>query len=200
MHLHNGLHHAVAIQSAFMKALGEDDAEFTGIERAGETLTPVIDLWSKEEWCWPRRERLCAGFGTAAQDAGNYSNVQLKNPTGSGLLIIVDRIGVRTANAGGYTLDETTTTIGAVVSNQSSVRDGRWGSSRVQGVITQGVTAAVTGIPVWFYQMAASSYLELPAGWILPPGSSIYVRGAAINLGVSASFYWREREALNGEL
>ncbi len=69
--VHNELP-ASTLGKAIRAVLGVKEGDKT-IERFGETLTPIIDLWGRPDFAKVREERLCAGF--AAQSAGGAGNV-----------------------------------------------------------------------------------------------------------------------------
>lgn len=199
-HLHNALHQAAPLQQAYQAALGEDDAEFAGIERAGETLTPVMDLWSKPEWAALRGERLAAGFGAEAIDAANFSQVQLFNPLGSRLLIVVEKIRILCATTGSYNIGRTATALGTLVTGQTSSRDGRFLTASIIGQIRRSVAAAAGDLPLVQIRLTGGTTDSDDTPYVLPPGFGLTVRGSAINTATNASFVWRERLIYHGEL
>lgn len=64
-----------------------------GLERFGETLTPVIDLWSLPEWSYLRAETLGQVMRVAASGANN-SAVALANPLTSRSLVVIEEITI----------------------------------------------------------------------------------------------------------
>lgn len=104
MHVHNGLHHFVREQTAFRKILREADEGFSGIERAGETITPVVNLWERPEWAVLRGETPWSLFHAQAAVAAEFGFVGLRNPASSGGIAVVERIRVWSATASNTSL------------------------------------------------------------------------------------------------
>jgi len=166
-----------------------------GVERLGETLTPVVDLWSRPEWALLRDERW--GAGTAVEVAGGVgivSHVQLFNPAGSGVLCVVHSIStMQTVNV--WLLD----TALATPRNTSPI-DGRLDLSstgiglrcRVRSTVNAG------SLGTQISRLASGSHIkEIPM--VLFPGNGIHVTTTADNLDLVASFVFYERPLLPGE-
>lgn len=98
-HVHNALHHFTKEQAAFRKIVREGDEGFTGIERAGETVTPVVNLWDRPEWAALRGETPWSLFHAQAAVAAEFGFVGLRNPASSGGIAVVERIRVWSATA-----------------------------------------------------------------------------------------------------
>ena len=209
-HQHNGLHHFARVQAAYAAAVGERQADFSGIERAGETLTPVMDLWSRVEWEHLRAERLFARRVTQAAVAGEFNAIALHNPAASGLLVVVERISVTNGTAStGHELDVATSvallaTLAAAAAPTGLSRDRRNLDGSARAVILVGSDAAsFIGSAVERVQTSAANLLTsytvaLPI--VLAPGTGLVSIQQTVNQTLVANLAWRERVALPGEL
>lgn len=200
MHLHNGLTHATDLQSAYAAAVGEkSDAEFTGIERAGETLTPVIDLWSLPEWQYLRRVRAMQLRATEAAGAGR-SRLAIRNPIGSKNLVTVQWI----QNANALASIALTLGTGLTVDSSENLRpvDTRWYTpSTGAGVaMVDHRQGAIGGTSTALGGMSAPQGQLLQLDFILQPGWSLSFDPSADATAISLCFRVRERPALPGEL
>lgn len=195
--LHNEIRRAGALLRGIRNALGL--TEEPGVERLGETLTPTFDAW-RPEFAFLRGVKLVQGFAAEGADVANFSGVQLENPATSGALIHVRRILILVASTASYNLDHSTTQLSTIQTGQSQVRDTRWLGSNFQGVVRHGVFAAVFGLPTAQWRGLAGTTIEEKVDYILKPGDTIIIRGAAINTAVNATFSWEERTPLPTEL
>ena len=199
--LHNQLHRLTTVQSAYKKALGEDVGEFRGLERAGETLTPLINLWDRPEWELLRSEIIFSRVGTAAAVAARFSSVELVNPTGSGILAVVRRVALHGGTAqmsvdSGGALGVTTTTRGIA----NDTRYATLGEASVCTVVF-GDLAAGIALP---QDQATAAAPSGPLGsfnpYILAPGRKLFVIATAVLSAITVGLLWTERRALPGEL
>ena len=86
---HNELNRAVEIDHAVRVIVSETDSE-SKVERFSETLTPILDIWSRPEWAFLRNEVLFSvGPQTSAAVAAQSSFVQLFNPVTSTRIVLV---------------------------------------------------------------------------------------------------------------
>lgn len=202
MHLHNGLTHAVQLQAAYAAALGQKaDAEFSGIERAGETLTPVIDLWSSLEWRYLRRENtLQQSLTVAAGGAGVRSRLGILNPIGSGLLVMVDQVQNR-----GTTI-EADLNMGTAFTVDSSTLmrpvDSRFHTATAASGRTVLTTraGAIGGTTTAMGAVRLTQGEIVPLGFVLRPGFALSFDPTVDNVSISLVLRVRERVALPGEL
>lgn len=199
MQLHNRLHRATALQSAYEAALGEKDEEFSGIERAGETLTPVIDLWSLPEWRYLRRERMTMFGTTEAAQVALRSRLAIRNPSAN-MIVIVESI----QNRGLVGPITPTIGTGLTVDSSENMRptDSRWYTPTTgAGVATVTHRAGAIGgsTTAWgaVYILQGATY-QLDA--VLGPGWFLSFDPGTDNLLIALTFRVRERPALPGEL
>jgi hypothetical protein len=208
--IHNELTQAFALQSAYQAALGAMQSGFSGIERAGETLTPVMDLWSLPEWSFLRTEVLFSSFLAQTKVAAEKGSVAVVNPSTSRSLAIVERITRRTADAAGtfnvFITTEALIQAQADATAAVNTRDQRNGVA--QGVarllIVRGGSAA--GLIVNNLENFTSTGAMTETGplaclpVVLEPGKGLVVEHGTINLDIAACFAGRVRTCLHGEL
>lgn len=209
--VHNQLPTSNPVSQALCRAVG-DDVGTEGIERYGETLSPVIDLWHQPEWALLRGDYLVAAHLNAGPVAGEYSNVALVNPAGSGMLAVVEEVTVYCANACLFILSRATEAVIAgtlAVQNPGYVRDSRSATPSFVAtggpVMYQGTDAAAPFAgQLWLTEesCAAASHARFGAGLpvILSPGHGLIVEAETLNIAIRANFTWRQRKALRGEL
>lgn len=205
--LHNELRRG-KLSDALTRAVGASKGA-PGIERFGETLTPVIDLWriTEPSWAWLRREALVARFATAAAVAGEFSAVALVNPVGSGLIVQVERAwahgSIQTFAIGQFTAAGVTATLAS--GGPGVLRDRRNPAANFVGVITifsGSDPGALTQTTEVHASASATERQDFDATCpcVIAPGHALVVQGQTVNLQVVAGFGWRERAALPGEL
>lgn len=201
MNVHNSIKYGGDLLRAYSRAVGMAEDE-TGVERLGETLTPVIDLWDKPEFRLLRGERPFWHQQTAAAVAAERSILVLRNPAGSRLLAVVELARtvqdctIRLSSNQAQVLDTDT---------QGFPRDGRLVAagpdvrSRVRfGTMSE--TTANAGTTVWEMTLANDGKRIIKLDFILSPGRDLRLAGIADNTALGGGFWWRERPALPGEL
>lgn len=189
--LHNQLNRVTELLRGFRRAVGLVDADQEGVSRLGETLTPVLDIWSLPEHAILREELLGWGQAAAAAGgAGTRSQIQLRNPTGSNRIAVLERVYTNGAVELGWDTTEYATLV-----TTSGVRDGRSIRNCVCQVRTQN-TIPATGV-----QRGQLNGGFMPWDDPIPfsPGVSVFVRATADNTAVSCGFVWRERTMVPGE-
>jgi len=202
-HQHNGLHHFNRVQAAYAAAIGERQADFSGIERAGETLTPIIDLWGLPEWAYNRGE--VRGFDHVEQAAvaGAASLVGIVNPVGSNRIVVVDLCAVWAVAASNASVRSLTAAQAAIDMPNAGTAlplDTRWPVQTAQRTI-QGSAAAPAGSLLDVIAWAANLYGYGDAvPYILKPGAALSVGHNTVNILIRAKFRWRDRAAFPGEL
>jgi hypothetical protein len=202
VHVHNALHHLTELQAGYRAALGEMDEQFSGIERAGETLLPTLDLWGLPEWAILRGEQLALGRLSVAALAGNFSMVQVENET-SDRLTVIER-GTRFFASGGSVLIlSITTTQLANTRGRCFVRDGRNVRPTVPGTNRRDEQAAAVPAGVSngdAFLLPATSGQPLDFEVVLDPGFTLVARPDAQNIAVHAAIVARSRRATGDEL
>ncbi len=205
--LHNELRRS-KLSEALTRAIGASKGA-VGIERFGETLTPMIDLWSLPEWSALRNERLGIIRVATGPVAGNFSFVFLVNPIAAGRLVVVDAVSVATIVAGSCFLESATEAqvaagIAAAAQTVGTTRDRRLGiDTATQTISGINVAQTIGGRQIEVATSTAGGggglfVLGLPH--VLPPGQALGVSGRVANEQMIATFRWRERQALPGEL
>lgn len=203
--IHNELHRYGDVQRAIKNVVGSSDAE-GGVERFGETLQPVLDLFSRKEWDWPRGARRFARVLTSPAVVARFSAFQLINiPTSKVLVEIEDLVALSTAtvNADIGVDGASTVSLANPVGVNHAPMDGRGfppGLAVYQPILNLviGDAGAVVGIPQYRF---TPSFLRLEnAGIILTPKSSLFIIANAVNLALSFIVRWLERPVIPDEL
>lgn len=209
MPLHNQLNRG-NWSEALKRSLGATKSE-GGIERYGETLTPVINLWSLPEWAFLRAEYLFASSLVRAADAANMSVVGVMLPVASKNVLIIDSVSGRNSTATGNLIlsmvDRATIAAlgGFALANPPFLRDQRAHptvGSQAAPVETftalSGVTVNGTMENLAFPTTDDRDFRAPPL--IVRPGGAAFVQGAAINQQIVVEFVGRVRPAQLGEL
>lgn len=205
--LHNELRRS-KLSEALTHAVGASKGS-VGIERFGETLTPIIDLWSLPEWAALRQERLGVIRASQAAVAVNFGFVCLVNPIVSGRLVTCEAITVATTVSGSIPLElateaQVTAGLAAAAQTVGSTRDRRLGlqtaTQTISGInVAQTLGGTVVEVATSTAGGAGGPFtVALPI--VLPPGQAIVIAGRVVNELIQVNFRWRERQALPGEL
>lgn len=181
------------------RLLGIEGAQ--GIATVMPELVPVhIAVPDGPEVAALRQERLCVGnLSLSAGGAGTFGKAGLVNPANSGVLAILEALGVQ-ADAGGlYTVRVGTGSFGAAGGN-IAFRDGRWGfgSTRIPSCSVNFLVDN-TSFGVVALEQIATQVQWIPISFVLAPGDTVHVMGAD-NAVIRVNFAWRERIVLAGEL
>ena len=205
--IHNALSRAGAIQSGIREAVGMKEAE-AGVERLGETLTPVIDIWSRPDWAVLRGAQLAGLSILSAAVALQFSMAALRNPVGTNQLFVVHRIGFdvgadMTVFLEMATVAEVDATLGTLTTG--SVRDRRRSTSFFsRGRVATGsdLLNSVNAGAFVIDRMASSSdrFFRIAPPVILPPGQAVVIVGQTVNTALVGIFAWEERALLPGEI
>jgi len=187
--------------NALANALG--DTRGGGLERYGETMTPVIDLWRQPEWSFLRAEYLGSGIFTQAAVVGEFSTGALVNPVAAGnLLVVVDRLWCD-AQGGAMAGDATIATEAIIAATLTLTALGRSRDFRQpnnsQALIFQGTDPATIGA-IFQRRRGDAVTAEFAGPIVLPPGFGVCLVNRTANLALDGTFLWRERAALPGEL
>jgi len=190
---------------ALTRALGVTRIE-GGVERFGETVTPVLDLWGQPEWFIHRNELLAGMISQQLAVAAEFSAVALINPATSGLLVVVEAVTGRAFALMTLSLEVTSEVVIraalAGVETRGLYLDRRRNtvSSRVTVLIGSEATAVGGQVEIITPPAAVTGAFSASLPIILPPGQGCVVRGNTLNTSMDASFGWRERVAYPGEL
>lgn len=205
--IHNLLHRG-NWNDAIKRALGVTKSE-GGLERFGETLDPIINLWGMPEWAWLRDETLWAHANTQVAVAAEFGFVAVSIPVGSGWLLTIDGVSARAAGTVQLGLNARSVIAATGTQNTNAVnRDARYSSSLIGQKITPVETwsgtdpGGVTGQVSEMVQPTATDFRTFGSPpWIVKPGSALVVQETSVgNIAVSVCLWGRVRKALPGEL
>lgn len=170
-------------------------------------LMPTTSPWERDEFWALTGGNLMVGSTTQAAVAGQAGAIQLKNPAGSGMIIILERVVCWPGAAGimFHGMNLTSLLSGTSDLDNSCHRDARRapnnnvlrGRAGVLGVIT---SAALT-VPQQgrTAHTAANQAQEINETWVFPPGWAWQVAMTDFNVAVTATFYWREKPISDSE-
>lgn len=182
------------------------DAREGGIERFGETLDPVIDLWRLPEWAFLRGERICGAAVTVnAGAATECSAVALRNPANSGMLAVVEYAIVSLTTAAGVQCQMASeAAVDAVLATDTvGVNLDTRFANQTNPVcfLSSGATPAIP-IGVRFAFPTRPTYFDTPevAGVVLSPGFCLVIQNPDDAAAIHVAYRWRERKANKGEL
>lgn len=202
--IHNALQRGI-INDALKRATGLTKSG-SAIERMGETLTPIIDLWSRPEWSVLNGEGLMGANIVQPVVAGQLSFICLGNPTGSGMIVVVTRISAR---------DQTLTDdfiigiagdppAGVVASAPWVSRDRRFrgGNTFGRAQIRRGSNVASIGFQInERTRLLTTQHTELISPpYTLRPGDCVVIEDTVAAEVFDANFEGYERQAYPGEL
>jgi len=202
--IHNELRRAGNIQSALQNALGMKEG---GLERAGETMTPIMNLWELPEWQVLRNETPGAARVSQAAVPAEFSIVALVNPAvNANMIVVVEQAGFQGTGGNGGHLEmalesQAVATLGAGAATVS--RDRRVPSiCRTTTRTGSDPAATLGGQPIdTVLPIAAGCKINFDAlPVILIPGQALAIIIATVNVGGIFMFKFRERVALPGEL
>jgi hypothetical protein len=193
--IHNELRYGLELLEQYSKYLGLERG--AGVERLGETLTPVLDMWRLPELAALRREALW--WVTVGQVAVALQRgiIGITNLAGSNLLITVDGYASSDANVGIGSVAQALA-IG-IVAFAADARDRRFGSSQsVTGVKAFAGTSAAPGATVSWDRIIVNTIIPIQA--VLQPGSNLSIVHNVANTAFNAAFFGRVRRATDQEL
>lgn len=209
-HVHNAIHRYGALLKGIKNIFGDVDAE-AGVERYGETVTPIVNPWERPEWALPMDVKLGTSQTRATLVAAEFSMVGLLVPTGSNTIVVVEGVrGRNLSDADALLLVRAdVTSVSAItgfseLASASFCRDFR--VLRIQGTqltkahLFRGTSAAPPGSnqDVAFHPTTAEATFQSPP-YVLGPGDALYVRTQTVNQSLESAWKWRERLALPGE-
>lgn len=152
----------------------------------------------RPEWCFLKGERCCAGMADVPATVGQVGRFRLRNPVGSGALVVVEAFTVYspviTVTQVELLIGTATTDYGTVSANNVQ-RDSRTGQQKGVVILSSDVTgAASVGTP---FELGATSigflnFQNFPL--VLGPGSSMDVTTSPNNQEMIFVARWRERE------
>lgn len=138
-----------------------------------------------------------------AADAGNFSITGVRNPAGSGLLAVVNRLWL----VGGGALPRTydvrrvrPVSAAAVAAVNVVPSDLRLEFNVGTLQVVSGVLAAQPGVEAAQAGAPAGATVELRGQWVLPPNTELLITAPAINSPVYATLFGYYRRAADIEL
>lgn len=176
-----------------------------GTAQGGPMLTMASDLFPTfpmsddqldSELHWLTDSKLAGGFVTRAADAGNQSGVGLLNPTGSGVIMVLQQVSIW-----GGAVDAIVVQIGTAATQTAAsagyLRDSRgWTTTPVRSVGQ--VVAHLGAFTTHLGRLqlpAANTMVDWDRPVVLIPGQRVLFATASVNITLSGSFAWRERPA-----
>lgn len=183
-----------------------------GIERYGETLQGVIDLWSRPEWQFLVEDSLFGVDTTQVAVVAENSIIAIVNPDESQALIVLERIKARGFSAGTRLELRYATQVGIAATlvdvGSPLGRDSR--NSIAGGVPIRPVRAArifVGSDPAFggvvqdaLISVGANDFQEFIAPWVIRPGTAMAVVNQTINTSLEVVYAGRVVQAQPGEL
>lgn len=166
-------------------------------------IFPCLVLESdRPEWAQLGGVRLCGARRTDAAVAGQYSHVALRNPTDSGVIVVVRSVCIHSGSTAYSTLGiRAQATLDATTAGFA--RDSRWSTAGAfsSKAVVGDYTAAVqqTGAVIWMVASTASTPNQTRLDVVLSPGFELLCTGNAVNVQQSCAFEWYERPILPSE-
>lgn len=192
---------------ALKAALGDSRSE-GGVERFGETLDPIIDLWSRPEWAYLLDDVLWSRLVGQVAVVGEFSFCAVANPSTSNRIITVTAAVAGSSSAGTFvTLGVNTRDTVSLTATQAVTlaRDFRtpggdlltvpefWFGSDVANLVANQLDQL--SFPTNVY---APFLLGVP--YILVPGRALIATTSGTNQAITAGFAGFSRRAFRGEL
>lgn len=180
-----------------VRAYGLTEEEATRL--VDERLLFTLQLQDIEppEWSEVYQTRLAVGTITQAAVAAERSVCQLVNPTGSGVILVLDGWIAHTTAA-----DDLTE--GSQAAAQATVdTTKRWRDRRLIGQpvaeVRSGTNAAAVGVAWAVHRAIANESYQWPPSWprhspaaIISPGGSHHIQKGTVNQSLAVSWWWRE--------
>jgi hypothetical protein len=216
MQVHNAIKYATGDLNAFQLASGVA-RDATGVERFGETLTPVMDIYStvgrRAEFDIHRNVFDWAQNATQAAIAAEqgFIGVGLPAPVGTSTLQILVVEGCTVMGAAGtYNMLHSTRAIVAATGTLIGTllnRDQRWANAAFvnkQWPPVEGWTGTDPAFLGTFFEQvvvpAAVVAVPFSSGpWIVKPGGALLVQHSTVNVAVTVNMWGFVRPALPGE-
>lgn len=201
MQLHNALRKYTSLLRGFRAAFGEDDR--VGVERLSETLQPVMDFWSRPEWAWLSGRDLFSDRVSAPAVAAEFSFAGLRNPAGSGLILVCEGAALDSGTTMGFTrakqLVSATDVDGTATLMGRDTRNTQFGGG-IRGNSIFGAGGAIVGVIDARRVALANTSVYFLDPIVLAPGTEFRIYGSTANIALFASFWGSVRSALPSEL
>ncbi len=156
-------------------------------DRTARDLGFVREFWYNEI----RAGRAFTRGHVLGASVGNYPHIQLFNPVGSGIIIIVHRILVNVEATEGLRLNIHNT---AITTDQGKGTNLLIGGDAAIGEVRSQDNAAQLGTLLWRIQVLASSPLDIVKDWYLElgAGEGILVQTHLVNRALYVAYDWSE--------
>jgi len=171
-----------------------------GVSDVAADLSPEISpVWELErdaqEWGFLKQVRWISAATRFTSGVGLLANVRLRNPPGSGALVVVDRVELNAPSSTTFNVvfSPAVAQVNLVGAITAGGQDGRLGFIRSIATLTEGSVASVGTFSLWQPFINAGE----PAVWnqqiILPPNSSVDFALPNTNINLHVSLSWHER-------
>lgn len=157
-------------------------------------VAPSLDVNQQDDATlfFIRNERLMGTVLVVAASVGNIGKAQIRNPTNSGVLLVVKSVYVISATS-------VNLGVGVLLTDEANVRipqprDGRWysvGGSRGTAVVSDGATAAPTSFLSSFVN--SNNVDKQVCEFVVAPGQAFTATGNTANVGITIGLEWVER-------
>lgn len=211
--LHNELTRGL-FSSALTAALGVAKGR-GGLERFGETLQPIVNLWERPEWAFLRQEQLWAVRQSQGAVALEFGHIAIANPANSGVISVVEVYQARSSTAG-TSLDTsifyegtwTSSTARATMALQANGVRALDTRVRPSGIVRTEIWSGTDPASQGGAQAIDNDIAVVANDWrtlimvpvVLVPDSAVIVIGGTVNVVVAMRARGYERAILNGEL
>ena len=167
-------------------------------------LTPVVlvdDLVPAEIGGSEAQWRRCVGGHYQGAVAGQYSQIQLRNPPNSGVLVVVDKALVALSTAGLVDIWQDVGGYTSASTNKGFCDQRQAGSPTAE--LRYAANAAHLGDNLYGYVRVGTTPVEIPGpfilegmggGWPSAGGQAIGFETNVLNVSLTVTFFWRERD------
>lgn len=208
--IHNELRRGSWSQAA--SAILGDTREGSGIERMGESMTPVIDLWNpaRPDWTLYRREKGVYLHAASSAVAAELAAVVFEAPLSGNSILIVDELHVTCGVTSSFNIGYDIRPAGSAAATTKDFLDTRGRDTtaarpRSNVYSDSNAATALTGpffritIPAGITQVYKCNFVLLG----VPPlinANVLIVEHQTVNVAFSATAFGRERELLTSEV
>jgi len=193
------LHNAITRYTELLRGLKRVmalDSDAEGVSRLGETLTPILDVWSQPDMAIPRGEFLCAGILEKSAVAAEYTIAACWADAGT--IVVVEGVYLR-ATAAVSALIGVDARAATTEASSKQFRDGRRVSDPQTHIAIETITPAPTS-NVSERHWLGTTEIYIAGPWVLVGGGvSLICHLETVNIGLSFTLRWRERAILPGE-
>jgi hypothetical protein len=166
------------------------------VPQLASEIQPVFPLFSGVEHRFLESWERFSGGGNVAPVIGQVSAMNLRNPVGSNVIAVVEKLAVSEA-----TLDTAGAVRNAIVADLNTLNtptrlDSR-GRASPTCILSRNTNAPALGTFVYTWSVAANQTLDLVLyenqEFTLLPGDGLQVLGGVANQSVNFAWMWRER-------